>query len=115
MLAYLALASSPLAAALLLPAGIALYIPFSVLVGLGQLYLPSRPGVAGGVTLGLASSVGGLAGPVLGWIASEHGLTASLVVVALVPIAAALCAATLRSARPGRGLGVAVAAEGGWV
>ncbi|MEV4461893.1 MFS transporter, partial [Microbispora sp. NPDC049633] len=44
------------------PAGIAINIPFAVLVKLGQDYLPNRPGTAAGVTLGLAVSAGGLAG-----------------------------------------------------
>ncbi|MEU7381997.1 MULTISPECIES: hypothetical protein [unclassified Streptomyces] len=35
-------------------------IPFAVLIKLGQDYLPSRPGTAAGVTLGLAMSAGGL-------------------------------------------------------
>lgn len=49
---------APLAAAL--ATGIALNIPFAVLVKLGQDYLPTRPGTAAGVTLGLGVSVGGL-------------------------------------------------------
>ncbi len=40
--------------------GIALNIPFAVLVKLGQDYLPSQPGTAAGVTLGLGVSIGGL-------------------------------------------------------
>jgi len=46
--------------------GISLNIPFAMLVKLGQDYLPSRPGTAAGVTLGLGVSAGGLAAPVLG-------------------------------------------------
>jgi FSR family fosmidomycin resistance protein-like MFS transporter len=46
-----------------LAAGVTVRIPFSVLVKLGQDYLPSRPGTAAGVTLGLAVSAGGLAAP----------------------------------------------------
>ncbi|MCZ4507520.1 hypothetical protein O3Q52_04700 [Streptomyces sp. ActVer] len=41
-------------------------IPFAVLIKLGQDYLPSRPGTAAGVTLGLAMSAGGLFMPLLG-------------------------------------------------
>ena len=40
-----------------LATGIALNMPFAVLVKLGQDYLPSRPGTAAGVTLGLGVSV----------------------------------------------------------
>ena len=45
-----------------LATGIALNMPFAVLVKLGQDYLPSRPGTAAGVTLGLGVSVGWLSG-----------------------------------------------------
>jgi MFS transporter, FSR family, fosmidomycin resistance protein len=51
---------------LLIPAGITLYIPFSIMVSLGQLYLPGRVGMASGVTLGLAASAGGITAPLLG-------------------------------------------------
>ena len=73
MLAYLALASCPASFLLLIPAGIALYIPFSIMVSLGQLYLPDRVGVASGVTLGLAASAGGLTAPLLGWFRPRKG------------------------------------------
>ena len=61
-------AGSGLAAAV--AAGVTVRIPFSVLVKLGQDYLPSRPGTASGVTLGLAVSAGGLAAPVFGAVAA---------------------------------------------
>jgi len=54
--------------------GIALYAPFSPMVVMGQQYLPSRIGLASGVTLGLTISVGGLAAPLLGWVADIYGL-----------------------------------------
>jgi FSR family fosmidomycin resistance protein-like MFS transporter len=91
-LAYLA---HPDAVILLLPAGIAMYVPFGVLVGLGQLYLPSRPGLAGGVTLGLSSSVGGLGAPLLGWLSEHTGLQTVLVIAAFLPLAAAILTLTL--------------------
>lgn len=40
-----------------------LYVPFSLQVTLGQDYLPTRVGTAGGITLGLTVSIGGLAAP----------------------------------------------------
>jgi hypothetical protein len=46
--------------------GLITNIPFAVLIKLGQEYLPSRPGTAAGVTLGLAVRAGGLFQPVLG-------------------------------------------------
>ncbi|MER5352748.1 MFS transporter [Kitasatospora sp. NPDC002551] len=72
---------------------LALYVPFSLQVTLGQDYLPSRIGTASGVTLGLAVSVGGLAGPAVGLLADHAGLR-----VALAPLAA-LCALAWALAR----------------
>ena len=49
-----------LAMALLVPLALFMFMPTSVLVVLGQEYLPRRVGMASGVTLGLAVSVGGM-------------------------------------------------------
>ena len=54
--------------------GIAFYVPSSVLVVLGQAYLPHRVGVASGVTLGLGVSMGGMVAPLLGKVADHHGV-----------------------------------------
>lgn len=67
-------------------AGAALNLPFAVLVKLGQDYLPTRPGTAAGVTLGLAVSIGGLIAPVLGLIAESHGPRGVLVALCAVPL-----------------------------
>ncbi|MFE7189345.1 MFS transporter [Kitasatospora sp. NPDC057541] len=72
---------------------LALYVPFSLQVTLGQDYLPSRIGTASGVTLGLAVSVGGLAGPAIGLLADHTGLR-----TALAPLAV-LCALAWALAR----------------
>jgi FSR family fosmidomycin resistance protein-like MFS transporter len=85
----------PDAVFLLLPAGVALYVPFGILVGLGQRYLPNRPGVAGGVTLGLSASIGGVAAPLFGLLSAHAGLTSVLVVSACLPLAAAALTLTL--------------------
>jgi FSR family fosmidomycin resistance protein-like MFS transporter len=66
-------------------AGLATNISFSVMIKLGQDYLPSRPGTATGVTLGLAVSVGGLFAPVLGAIAEARGIAAVFTVLCFVP------------------------------
>jgi MFS transporter, FSR family, fosmidomycin resistance protein len=68
-------------------AGLALRIPFSVLVKLGQDYLPNRPGTASAVTLGLAVSAGGVSAPILGVVADGHGPAAVLTILCFVPIA----------------------------
>jgi MFS transporter, FSR family, fosmidomycin resistance protein len=67
-------------------AGLALRLPFSVLVKLGQDYLPNRPGTASGVTLGLAVSAGGLTAPAFGTLADAHGPAAVFTVLCLIPI-----------------------------
>ena len=66
-------------------AGLATNIPFAVMIKLGQDYLPSRPGTATGVTLGLAVSIGGLFAPVLGAIAEARGIAAVFTVLCFVP------------------------------
>jgi FSR family fosmidomycin resistance protein-like MFS transporter len=68
-------APTPLIATLLLiPMGMALFAPFSVMVTMGQAYLPGHIGLASGVTFGLAVTVGGVAAPLYGWLAERHGL-----------------------------------------
>jgi FSR family fosmidomycin resistance protein-like MFS transporter len=57
---------------------IAMSIPFSLHVTLGQDFLPGRVGTAGGMTLGLAVSIGGVATPVLGTIAEHTSLQLAL-------------------------------------
>jgi MFS transporter, FSR family, fosmidomycin resistance protein len=79
-----------------LATGIALNMPFAVLVKLGQDYLPSRPGTAAGVTLGLGVSVGGLTAPLLGLIASAHGPRGALLALLVLPPLALLCGTLLR-------------------
>lgn len=81
---------------LVLIVGLVTNIPFAVLVKLGQDYLPSRPGTAAGVTLGLAISAGGLFMPILGLIAEHHGPRGSLIALAFVPIAAVALSLGLR-------------------
>lgn len=91
MLAALRLATGPvLPLAAAVAAGVALNIPFAVLVKLGQDYLPNRPGTAAGVTLGLAVSIGGLIAPVLGVIAQHRGPQGVLTVLVATPALALL-------------------------
>jgi FSR family fosmidomycin resistance protein-like MFS transporter len=79
-----------------LATGIALNIPFAVLIKLGQDYLPTRPGTAAGVTLGLGVSVGGLAAPLLALIANSHGPRGALMALLVVPPLAIACGLLLR-------------------
>jgi FSR family fosmidomycin resistance protein-like MFS transporter len=61
------------ATVLLIPLSVFIFMPTSVLVVLGQEYLPHRVGMASGVTLGLAVSVGGMSAPLLGLWAERQG------------------------------------------
>ncbi len=54
--------------------GAAVSTPFAVPVKLGRDYLPTRPGTAAGVTLGLGVSLGGPVAPALGALADLYGL-----------------------------------------
>ncbi|MFB4315886.1 MFS transporter [Actinomadura sp. 21ATH] len=102
MLAALRLAPGPLAPlAFAALAGLALNVPFAVLVRLGQDYLPARPGTAAGVTLGLGVSVGGLLTPVFGLVADAHGTPPVFTLLCFVPAAAFALALLLPAdARP---------------
>ncbi|MFE0021190.1 MFS transporter [Amycolatopsis sp. NPDC059021] len=76
--------------------GLAMFLPFANQVTLAQDYLPSRPGTASGLTLGLAMSVGGLSSPLFGWLADAEGLRFTLGVVLVVFGAAVLFGTRLR-------------------
>jgi FSR family fosmidomycin resistance protein-like MFS transporter len=88
MIALRACPGAEMALAAALAAGVTVRIPFSVLVKLGQDYLPSRPGTASGVTLGLAVSAGGLAAPGFGAVAAAHGTPAVFTLLCLLPVPA---------------------------
>jgi FSR family fosmidomycin resistance protein-like MFS transporter len=89
--------------------GLAVNIPFAVMIKLGQDYLPSRPGTASGVTLGLGVSIGGLIAPVFGAIAEARGTAAVFTVMCFVPVLALILGAFLPD--PGAAAGPA-GAEG---
>jgi FSR family fosmidomycin resistance protein-like MFS transporter len=98
-----------LAAVLLVPVGVALYVPFSVLVVMGQEYLPNRVGTASGMTLGLAVTAGGIAAPFLGKLADHFGVAAPLLLAAFLPLLGVAAAWTLPDDRAS----VTVPAAGG--
>jgi FSR family fosmidomycin resistance protein-like MFS transporter len=94
-----AAAGQGLATALIAVIGAATILTFSVTVVMGQEYLPSRIGVASGVTLGLSIGLGGVAAPLLGLVADHWGLTTTLHVIAVLPVLGLLMALTLPRAR----------------
>ncbi|CAM5715273.1 MFS transporter OS=Streptomyces canus OX=58343 GN=AQJ46_37060 PE=4 SV=1 [Streptomyces canus] len=75
-----------------------LYVPFSLHVTLGQDFLPGRVGTAGGVTLGLTVSVGGLAAPALGALA-DTSLRTALAPLIVLPALGGLLLRGLRGLR----------------
>jgi FSR family fosmidomycin resistance protein-like MFS transporter len=94
-LAVLLLVTAPNVTVLFVAAfllGVVLFAPFAVQVTLGQDFLPNRIGVASGVTLGLATSAGGVAAPLFGLLADTYGLPAALGTIAVFPAVA--CALT---------------------
>lgn len=101
------LAGNLYAAYALLPfLGFVLYAPFSSLVVLGQKLLARNIGFASGVTLGLATSMGGMAAPCLGWIADNYGLPRAIQCLGLVALLGMLFAFLLSSSKapvPARG------------
>ncbi|MFF8609584.1 MFS transporter [Streptomyces sp. NPDC015346] len=80
-----------------------LYIPFSLQVTLAQDYLPSRVGTAGGITLGLTISIGGLLSPLIGRLADATSLRTALIPLIAMPALSWLLFLTLTEpAVPGR-------------
>lgn len=98
--ALLACGNKYAALPLVLLAGLITNIPFAVLIKLGQDYLPTRPGTAAGVTLGLAVSAGGLFMPLLGLAADIHGPRGAFIVLATIPLMAIAVSAVLREPAP---------------
>jgi FSR family fosmidomycin resistance protein-like MFS transporter len=95
LMLFLQTANPRLALWLLVPLAVFAFLPTSVLVVLGQEYLPHRLGVASGVTLGLAVSVGGMCTPLLGRLGEQRGMSFLFTVLLGVLATAALQAFTL--------------------
>jgi FSR family fosmidomycin resistance protein-like MFS transporter len=95
LLAFMLAPGGVLAGVLLAAIGFVTVMSFSVSVVMGQEYLPSRLGVASGVTLGLAIGIGGIAAAVLGAVADRAGLADVMWAIALMPLASVALALTL--------------------
>jgi FSR family fosmidomycin resistance protein-like MFS transporter len=92
------------ALALLVPLAVSIFLPTSVLIVLGQEYLPHRVGVASGVTLGLAVSVGGMSAPLLGRLADWQGVSYVFSLLLAVLLVATVQAFVLPPVRSGETL-----------
>lgn len=75
--------------------GLILFTSFSPMVVMSQGYLPNNIALASGVTMGLATNVGGITAPLLGWAADHWGLHTMLLLLMTIPVPAMLLAATL--------------------
>jgi FSR family fosmidomycin resistance protein-like MFS transporter len=112
-LVALPFAGTAAATALLALVGFVTIASFSITIVLGQAYLPSRMGLASGVTLGLAIGLGGVAATALGLVADAAGLEAVLWTVAALPVPALLLALSLPTVRRRSGIAVATAGNDG--
>lgn len=74
---------------MLVPTAMSLNFAFSPSVALGQKFVPNHIGLASGITMGLASSFGGVVSPLLGKVADNTGV--STVLWILVALAALAC------------------------
>jgi FSR family fosmidomycin resistance protein-like MFS transporter len=90
-------AQAPLLAicALVAALGFTLVASQTAFVVLGQEFLPNRIGIASGVTLGLAISLGGAFSPVLGAIADRFGIGATLEAIIGLLLLAVVAGCTL--------------------
>ncbi len=78
-----------LSTAMLIPTAMFLNFAFSPSVALGQKLIPNHIGLASGITMGLASSFGGVVSPMLGNVADHMGLP--IVMWILVVLAVLAC------------------------
>ena len=74
---------------MLIPLAMSLNLAFSPSVALGQKLLPNHVGLASGITMGLASSFGGVISPILGKVGDAQGLPTVLWI--LVGVAVVAC------------------------
>lgn len=79
-----------LSAFMLIPASIALNLAYSPSVVLGQKLLPNHIGLSSGITMGLASSFGGVVSPLLGMVGDSYGVDIVLWIMAGICVLAAI-------------------------
>jgi FSR family fosmidomycin resistance protein-like MFS transporter len=103
VLVALVLAPSPLTAGLLTAlAGFLIILTFSITVVMSQEYLPSRLGLASGVSLGLAIGVGGIAAAGMGLVADARGLRTVMWLIVALAVPMVVLARTLPVTRAER-------------
>ncbi len=82
--------------------GFGVSLSAGVIVVLGQEYLPTRVGIASGMTLGLAVTLGGVAAPVFGWIGDHRGMVVVFAAVAGMALLSAVLSLALPQIKPGK-------------
>lgn len=93
------------ATAMLIPISLGLFGIYGPLMASGQSFLPNRVGFASGVTIGLAVTIGGVAAPILGWLADMYGIQTALQCLIVIPVFAMAMTATLPAdKRPEKGV-----------
>jgi hypothetical protein len=88
-------ATVSLAGVFLAGIGFVTVMSFSVSVVMGQEYLPSRLGIASGITLGFSIGVGGIFAALFGLVADRAGLETVMWIVAALPLVGLALALTL--------------------
>lgn len=94
--------SFPLIVVLAAFLGFGVSLSAGVIVVLGQEYLPHRVGVASGMTLGLAVTLGGIAAPVFGAIGDRFGMIAVFAAVAGMAVLSGSLSLALPQIKPGK-------------
>ena len=79
-----------ISALVLIPAAVALNLAYSPSVVLGQKLLPNHIGLSSGITMGLASSFGGVVSPVLGIVGDNYGVDIVMWIMVLICVLAAI-------------------------
>jgi MFS transporter, FSR family, fosmidomycin resistance protein len=100
---YVVVGGVPGAIALAL-VGVCVIGTFGVTMVMSQEYLPSRIGMASGLSIGLSIGLGGVAAVGLGALADSVDLRAAMYAAAAAPLVAVVLAALLPSTRPQRRL-----------
>ena len=95
LLAFMLAPEGALAGVFLAGIGFVTVMSFSVSVVMGQEYLPSRLGIASGITLGFSIGVGGVFAALFGLVADRAGLEPVMWIVAALPLAGLALALTL--------------------
>jgi FSR family fosmidomycin resistance protein-like MFS transporter len=104
LIATYVLVGGPVGVVALFLAGMAVIGTFSVSLVMSQEYLPSRVGMASGLSIGLAIGLGGVAAVSLGAVADAVDLETAVLVTALGPAACIVLTLLLpapRAVRPG--------------